>query len=173
MVEPNGEGTTGAPRSDEELLDQVAALWQQLDPAPDDLADGVLARLAAEDLDYELLTLVENDEELSGVRGASSATLLRAPDETGTWSLEYLGPGFRVQLRISRRGRQARLDGWVSPPQPMTVMLSSVLRKSPVLDAQVSDSGRFEFPVAPSGACRMTFVTQSGGRPQATPPFWI
>jgi hypothetical protein len=162
--------TTGAPRSDDELLDAVAKLWERLDPPPDDLADGVLARLAAQDLEYELLTLVESDEALSGVR--STATL-RAPDETGTWSLEYLGPGFRVQLRISRRGRQARLDGWVSPPQPMTVMLSSVLRKGGVLEAQVSDSGRFEFPVAPAGACRMTFVTESGGRPQATPPFWI
>jgi hypothetical protein len=162
--------TTGAPRSDDELLEEVAKLWQRLDPPPGDLADGVLARLAAQDLEYELLTLVESDEALAGVR---TATMLRAPDETGTWSLEYLGPGFRVQLRISRRGRQARLDGWVSPPQPMTVMLSSVLRKGGVLEAQVSDSGRFEFPVAPAGACRMTFVTESGGRPQATPPFWI
>jgi len=161
---------TGAPQSDDELLDAVAKLWERLDPPPADLADGVLARLAVQDLEYELLTLVESDEALAGVR---SATMLRAPDETGTWSLEYLGPGFRVQLRISRRGRQARLDGWVSPPQPMTVMLSSVLRKGGVLEAQVSDSGRFEFPVAPAGACRMTFVTESGGRPQATPPFWI
>jgi hypothetical protein len=162
--------TTGAPRSDDELLDAVARLWEKIDPPPEDLADGVLARLAAQDLEYELLTLVESDEAVAGVR---SATMLRAPDETGTWSLEYLGPGFRVQLRVSRRGRQARLDGWVSPPQPMTVMLSSVLRKGSVLEAQVGDSGRFEFPVAPSGACRMTFVTESGGRPQATPPFWI
>jgi hypothetical protein len=162
--------TTDAPQSDDELLDAVARMWENLDPPPDDLADGVLARLAAQDLEYELLTLVESDEALAGVR---SATMLRAPDETGTWSLEYLGPGFRVQLRVSRRGRQARLDGWVSPPQPMTVMLSSVLRKGGVLEAQVSDSGRFEFPVAPPGACRMTFVTEAGGRPQATPPFWI
>jgi len=161
--------TTGAPRSDDDLLEEVARLWQKMDPPPADLADGVIARLAAQDLEYELLTLVETDE-LTGVR---TATLQRAPDETGTWSLEYLGAGFRVQLRISRRGRQARLDGWVSPPQPMTVMLSSVLRKGGVLEAQVSDSGRFEFPVAPAGACRMTFVTESGGRPQATPPFWI
>jgi hypothetical protein len=170
MAENKGAGSTGAPLSDDDLLDSVARLWERLDPPPADLADGVLARLAAQDLEYELLTLVESDEALAGVR---STTMLRAPDETGTWSLEYLGPGFRVQLRISRRGRQARLDGWVSPPQPMTVMLSSVLRKSGVLEAQVSDSGRFEFPVAPAGACRMTFVTESGGRPQATPPFWI
>lgn len=170
MAEINRGGTTGAPRSDDELLGAVGSLWQRLDPPPEDLADGVLARLAAQDLEYELLTLVESDEALTGVR---TATMLRAPDETGSWSLEYLGPGFRVQLRISRRHRQARLDGWVSPPQPMTVMLSSVLRKGGVLEAQVSDSGRFEFPVAPPGACRMTFVTETPGRPQATPPFWI
>ena len=162
--------TTGAPRSDDELLEAVRKLWEQLDPPPDDLADGVLARLAAQDLEYELLTLVDGDDALSGVRAGAT---LRARDETGTWTLEYLGPGFRVQLRISRRDRKTRLDGWVSPPQPMTVMLSSVLRKSAVLEAEVSDSGRFEFPVAPTGACRMTFVTESTGRPQATPPFWI
>jgi hypothetical protein len=55
----------------------------------------------------------------------------------------------------------------------MTVMLASVLRKSGVLEAEVSDAGRFEFAVAPAGACRMTIVTEAGGRPQATPPFWI
>ncbi|HEY0903970.1 MAG TPA: hypothetical protein VGE14_08785 [Marmoricola sp.] len=170
MTGTDDAGTADASRPDDELLDAIGKLWQQLDPPPDDLADGVLARLAVQDLEYELLTLVESDEALSGVR---TATMLRAPDETGTWSLEYLGPGFRVQLRISRRHRQARLDGWVSPPQPMTVMLSSVLRKGGVLEAVVGDSGRFEFPVAPPGACRMTFVTDSPGRPQATPPFWI
>ena len=71
--------TTGAPRSDDELLEQVARLWQTLDPPSADLADGVLARLAAQDLEYELLTLVEGDEALAGVR---SVTALRAPDET-------------------------------------------------------------------------------------------
>jgi hypothetical protein len=81
--------STGAPRSDDELLDIVAKTWEQLDPPPADLADGVLARLAAQDLEYELLTLVEGDEALTGVR--STATVTRAPDETGTWSLEYLG----------------------------------------------------------------------------------
>jgi hypothetical protein len=156
--------------ADDALLDSVAAMWQRVDPPPADLADGVIARLASQDLEYELLTLVEGDEALAGVR---SAATMRAPDETGAWSLEYDGPGFRVQLRVSRRDRQARLDGWVSPPQPMTVLLSSVLRKGAVLEAQVSDSGRFEFPLAPGGACRMTFVVESGGRPQATPPFWI
>ena len=93
--------------------------------------------------------------------------------EIGTWSLEYLGPGFHVQLRILRRNRQARLDGWMSPARPITVLLASMLRKPVILETRVSDSGRFEFPVAPTGACRMSFVIDDGGRPPATPPFWV
>ena len=83
---------------------------------------------------------------------------MQSPNEVGTWSLEYLGPGFHVQLRIARRNRQARLDGWMSPAQPIKVFLSSLLHKPTVLEAQVSDTGRFEFPIAPTGACRMSFA---------------
>lgn len=159
------------PLSDEALLDAIAGLYDELDPAPEDLAEGVLARLEVEDLDAELLTLVEFDKELAGVR---SVTMLRAPDEVGTWSLEYLGPGFRVQVRISRSQRQARLDGWVVPAQPMTVHLTSMGKRGSTDEAQVSESGRFEFPVTPTGACRLTFISgTSSTRPLVTPPFWI
>ena len=61
----------------------------------------------------------------------------------------------------------------MSPVRPVTVMLASMLRKPVVLETRVSDSGRFEFPVAPTGACRMSFVIDDGGRPPATPPFWV
>ena len=157
--------------ADTELLDAIAELWDTLDPPPEDLAEGVLARIETNDLDAELLTLVEWDKELSGVR---SVTMLRAPDEVGTWSLEYLGPGFRVQVRISRSARQARLDGWVVPARPMTVFLTSMGRNSTSEETRVSDTGRFEFPVTPTGACRLTFVSDpSSTRPLVTPPFWI
>ena len=157
--------------ADAELLDAIAELWDVLDPPPEDLSEGVLARIETNDLDAELLTLVEWDKELSGVR---SVTMLRAPDEVGTWSLEYLGPGFRVQVRISRTARQARLDGWVVPAQPMTVYLTSMGKQGTTDETRVSDSGRFEFPVTPTGACRLTFVSDpSSTRPLVTPPFWI
>lgn len=102
-----------------------------------------------------------------------SVSMLQSPNEVGTWSLEYLGPGFHVQLRIARRQRQARVDGWISPAQPIKVLLSSLLRQPVILEARVTESGRFEFPTVPNGACRMSFVTDARGRPTATPPFWI
>ena len=157
--------------ADGELLHAIAELWDVLDPPPGDLSEGVLARIETNDLDAELLTLVEWDKELSGVR---SVTMLRAPDEVGTWSLEYLGPGFRVQVRISRSARQARLDGWVLPAQPMTVHLTSMGKNSSSDETRVSESGRFEFPITPTGACRLTFISDpSSTRPLVTPPFWI
>jgi hypothetical protein len=159
-------GTTG----DDDLLDAIADLYDVLDPPPEDLAEGVLARIEVEGLDAELLTLVEFDKELAGVR---SVTMLRAPDEVGTWSLEYLGPGFRAQVRISRSTRQARLDGWVVPAQPMTVHLTSMGRRGSAEETQVGDSGRFEFAATPTGACRLTFMPDAGGKPLVTPPFWI
>ena len=136
----------------------------------DAVIDLALARVAAANLAGQPLVLVEADDyDHAAVR----SPVLQSHHEVGTWSLEYLGPGFHVQLRIARRNRQARLDGWMSPAQPIKVFLSSLLRQPIVLEAQVSESGRFEFPVAPTGACRMSFVTDERGRPPATPPFWI
>lgn len=156
---------------DEMLLDEIADLYAAIDPPPDDLAEGVLARIEVEDLDAELLTLVEFDAELAGVR---SVTMLRAPDEVGSWSLEYQGPGFRVQLRVARAHSVARLDGWVVPAQPMTVRLTSMGKRATSDEAGVSESGRFEFPRTPTGACRLTFIPGSpDARPLVTPPFWI
>ncbi|MET3962985.1 hypothetical protein ABIE44_002919 [Marmoricola sp. OAE513] len=118
----------------------------------------------------EDLVLVDDPAGLDHVRSIAPTSIA---NEVGTWSLEYLGPGFHVQLRIARRQRQVRVDGWMSPAQPIKVFLTSLLRHPVVLEAQVSDSGRFEFPTAPNGACRMSFVLPTPGRPPATPPFWI
>ena len=62
--------------SDEDLLEAIASLYDSIDPAPDDLADGVLARLAVEDLEreYELLTLVERVDLAAGTRSATDTT---------------------------------------------------------------------------------------------------
>ncbi|MCW2754144.1 MAG: hypothetical protein JWQ32_1555 [Marmoricola sp.] len=133
--------------------------------------DDELAELVAEALAEEQGVFTDlSDRSFGGVR---SIAAVGAAQEIGTWALEYLGPGFHVQLRIARRNRQARVDGWMSPARPMKVLLSSLLRHPVILEAEVGESGRFEFPIAPSGACRMSFLTDSHGRPPATPPFWI
>jgi hypothetical protein len=150
---------------DLELLAATARVWDLMDPPPADLADGVLARLAAEDLELELLTLVESAG-LAGVRHAAPE-----PDGTGSWQLEYEGPDVRIYLRLSRVEEHTRIDGYVVPAAPMTVQLTSE-KGGASQAADVDEHGRFAFPTTEPGLSRVVFTTP-GARPRATPPFWI
>ena len=155
--------------TDDELLHAVAELFAGLDPAPDDLADGVLARLAVRDLEseYELLTLVERVDTRAGTRGEDE------PETSATVALEFAGSTYRVLVRISdaEDGRR-RLDGWVVPALPMRVFLGppgdalADTRQSAYADRD----GRFEFPAAMTGEVRLWLLPQRG--PDAgVPPF--
>ena len=159
---------------DAALLAAVGRLWQRVDPPPADLADGVLARIAAEDLEFDLLTLVESQDALAGVRSAPEADAVTERDETGSWSLEYAGADFRVYLRLNRIEDRTRLDGWVVPARALTVRLLAEDHAVPQ-EIPVDEFGRFEFDDAPSGLARLLFldVPPTADRPRITPPFWI
>jgi hypothetical protein len=171
MSNQDSEGPIGP--DDGALLAAIGRLWQQVDPPPDDLADGVLARIAAEDLEFDLLVLVESEDALAGVRSAPE-TSDEAADDTGSWSLEYAGSDFNVYLRLSRIEDRTRLDGWVVPARPLTVRVLAEDR-SVVQETPVDEFGRFEFAATPSGLARLTFIdeTPAADRPRITPPFWI
>ena len=98
---------------DDEMLQSVADLYAALDPAPDDLADGVLARLAVEGLEteYELLTLVERVDVSAGTRSGPDTET----ETTATVALEFAGSAYRILVRISTADDVRRLDGWVVP----------------------------------------------------------
>jgi hypothetical protein len=156
---------------DEALLEAVARLWRQLDPPPPDLAHGVLARLAAEDLELELLTLVESSDAFAGVR--SSDTLEESDELTSTF-LEYVGPDLRVYVHLSQFDDGTRLDGWVVPARGLTVTLRDQ-QGSTLQQTTVDQHGRFAFARAASGVVRLTFTDEppTSARPRATPPFHV
>ena len=156
---------------DEALLEAVARLWRQLDPPPPDLAHGVLARLAAEDLELELLTLVESSDAFAGVR--SSDTLEESDELTSTF-LEYVGPDLRVYVHLSQFDDGTRLDGWVVPARGLTVTLRDQ-QGSTLQQTTVDQHGRFAFARAASGVVRLTFTDEppTAARPRATPLFHV
>lgn len=159
---------------DATLLATIGRLWQQVDPPPADLADGVLARVAAEDLEFDLLILVESEDALAGVRSAAESSEDAVSDAEGSWSLEYAHPDFRVYLRINRIEDRTRLDGWVVPARPLTVRLLAEDQDLP-LETSADEFGRFEFASAPAGLARLLFLDDQAPaqRPRITPPFWI
>lgn len=164
----------GGGPDDASLLAAIARLWQQADPPPEGLAEGVLAAIAAEDLELELLTLVESADGLAGVRHAAPED----GDEHGAWALEYEGPDFHVYLRLTRVEGAHRLDGWVVPAQTVTVLLRTQGRES-AIEATADEFGRFEFAAAPAGLTRLGFDrpdttgAAAPARSCITPPFWI
>ena len=158
--------------SDEDLLEAIARMYDAFDPAPDDLADGVLARLAVEDLEteYELLTLVERIDLAAGTRSATETAT--DADET-TVALEFAGASYRVLVRISTVGGRRRLDGWVVPAVPVHVLVGppgegmAHLRQSTDTD----EDGRFEFAAPMTGEVRLWLVPELSDTTVAPPPF--
>ncbi len=171
MSNADTEGPIGP--DDATLLAAIGRLWQQVDPPPADLAFGVLARLAAEDLEFDLLTLVESADALAGVRSAAEADD-DDHEDSGSWSLEYAGGDFKVYLRMSRIEHRTRIDGWVVPARALTVRLLSEDGSEP-LETPVDEYGRFEIEESPAGLARLVFLdeTPAADRPRITPPFWI
>jgi len=155
---------------DDELLSMVADLYAALDPAPIDLADGVLARLAVEGLEseYQLLTLVERVDTLAGTRAQGE------PETSATVALEFAGTTYRVLVRISDgEDGHRRLDGWVVPALPMRVFLGPPGddRAHARQSAYADRDGRFEFPQATTGEVRLWLLPQGGRGDVTVPPF--
>jgi len=165
------EQPTGPPvhPDDSTLLTAIAEVWAQVDPPPVDLVDGVLAAIAAEDLEFELLTLVETNGALAGVRHSAPEGGL----DTGSWMLEYEGPDVRIYVRLTKIEDRTRLDGWVVPVKPLSVQLRADGQDAPQ-ESEIDEFGRFEFPSVASGLSRLTFVDPDrDSKPRVTPPFWI
>jgi hypothetical protein len=157
-------------RSDDELLHSVAGLLADLDPAPADLADGLLARLAVQDLEteFELFTLVQQVDVRLGTRQDAE------PETSSTVALEFAGSTYRVLVRISDTGDSGRrVDGWVVPALSLRVFLGpqgddlAHTRQSAYADRE----GRFEFPTAMRGEVRLWLLPQAHRDDDTAPPF--
>ena len=172
----NASGGAPDDMSDDILMLEIRRLWETLDPPPGDLADGVLATLAAIDLEFEfeLLTLVESHDALAGARSLTSQMA-----EVGQWSLEFAGPDFRVLLRIGTVNERRRIDGWVLPRLPMRIQVAGASAGHPSYDGvEVDAHGRFEISNVSPGLSRLWFLPDPAADddarvPVATPPFWI
>ena len=163
---------TEAPLSDvgdDDLLAGLRAHWETRDPVP----DGMVARLQAAtalaasdtDLDIELMLLVERTEELAGARGTS----------TSAYTLRYAHDGVDLLLRVSSEGATSRIDGWVVPPSPVTLVVQRDIDTGWTDDAtlEVGDAGRFELADLHPGMLRLRLEPVDGSTSFMTPAFEI
>ena len=145
------------------LLGIVRDVWERHDPVPEHLVTSMqaVAALAASDLDVELMELVDRATELAGARGSSSYTLRFVHGDTD------------LLLRVAVDGERSRVDGWVVPPEPMTVRALPGEDPTPHA-AVVTETGRFELTDLPLGLLRLRLEPHDATRPAfATPTFEI
>jgi hypothetical protein len=145
------------------LLGIVRDIWERRDPVPEHLVAAMqaAAAIAASDLDVELMELVEQATELVGARGSTSYTLRFVHGDTD------------LLLRVAVDGDRSRVDGWVVPPEPMTVRALPGDNPSD-WSSVVTDTGRFELTDLPLGLLRLKLEPHDTTRPAfATPTFEI
>jgi len=144
---------------DEELWTELAAMWEERDPVPADLAERVLVAIAMDDLDakYEILHLVERSTELAGTRGGADTPV------TVTFATDDVTVMMHVSVTAADR---RRVDGWVAGPavDSLTVVDSTGAR-TPV----AVDDGRFAIDDLPSVPIRLMLEFAERGRTFITP----
>jgi hypothetical protein len=151
--------------SREDLLEVVRRVWEERDPVPEDLVVRMqaAAAMATSDLDVELMELVDRSTELVGARGTST-----------TYTLRFVHDGVDLLLRIAVDGDRSRVDGWIVPPEPMTVRAVNGDAEPRTEGSAVSLDGRFALVDLPVGLLRLRLEPHDPAKPPfATPVFEI
>ncbi len=154
----------GGADTDAALFRELRRTWEQVDPAPADLVDRMVAAVATADLsrEYALLTLVSQSD-LAAVRGEADALTMQFSDGT-TSVLVHVVPA---------AGGRRRIDGWVD-----AASVSVELVQDDQTWTTASDHGRFAFEEVPAGMTRLRVVleqTTDAGAPAElhTPRFEV
>jgi hypothetical protein len=132
--------------ADAALFARMRRMWEEVDPAPADLVDRMVAAVAVEDLsrEYALLTLVEGA--MAAVRGDADTATLQFSD--GTTS---------VLLHVSATESGARrIDGWVDAAALAIRMVQGEREWS----ADPGEHGRFAFDEVTPGVARLRLVVK-------------
>lgn len=135
--------------ADAALFARMRLMWQEVDPAPADLVDRMVAAVAVEDLsrEYALLTLVEGD--LAAVRGESDTATLQFSD--GTTSV-------LLHVSVTEDGAR-RIDGWVDA----AALAIRLVQGEREFSTDPGEHGRFAFDSVPAGVSRLRLVVRDAG----------
>lgn len=148
--------------ADAALFARMRRMWEQVDPAPAELVDRMVAAVAVADLgrEYALLTLVE---------GASSA--VRGESDTAT--LQFSDGSTSVLLHVTAtEDDRRRVDGWVDA----STLAVRLVRDEREWDAEPGAHGRFAFDGLAPGMARLRLVVRDAGggiREFQTPQFEV
>jgi hypothetical protein len=138
---------------DLQLLSDIVALYDTVDPMPEILPDVILFALEAHDVDAELARLVDAELSLVGTRAVEHARSV-------TFSSDHL----TVMVALTPTGEgSVRVDGWAAPGG----FLRTELRTGDAtFETQCDADGRFAFESVPTGAAQFTLSPTADSDPE-------
>ena len=151
--------------TDAALLDEVARLYDEIDPVPPGLIDRLSFGLALDELYAEVAELSRVPKDLAGVRG-DMATVR-------TETVTFAATSLTAMITVTHVGPdRVRLDGWVAPAQRLQVRLRLQQDR---LETLTDAAGRFSFVDLPDGFVQLSFHPETdgdnGGSAVVTPSF--
>jgi hypothetical protein len=147
--------------ADVSVLQEVAALYEQVDPVPPELVDRVRFSLALDAMFSEVARITRLPVDAMAARSEPTAEVRT---ETLTFSTDEL----TVMVTVARGARTGlRIDGWVAPPAVTSVQLRLQEENRELV---TDDSGRFVFEGLPEGFAQMTFRSSAEERGSVVTP---
>jgi hypothetical protein len=147
--------------TDGSVLQEVAALYEQVDPVPPDLVDRIRFSLALDEMFSEVARITRLPADAMAVRSEPTAEVRT---ETLTFSTDEL----TVMVSVSRGGRTGlRIDGWVAPAAVTAVQLRL---QDETRELVTDESGRFVLEGLPEGFAQMTFRSSEEERGSVVTP---
>jgi hypothetical protein len=134
--------------SDASLLREVADLLATVDPVPRDLVQRVRFALALDEMFSEVAQITRMPLDALATRGEAQAGIR-------TESLTFSAESLSAMITVTRAAPDSlRIDGWIAPPEPMTVRLRM---QGDRLETTADESGRFVFTDLPEGFAQLSF----------------
>jgi hypothetical protein len=142
---------------DEQLLRELAAVYQAVDPVPDGLVERLQFGVTLDALEAEVARLQRLEAEPAGARSDGA-------NATAAQTVTFTSASLTTMITITPAGPdRVRIDGWIAPGGGVAVELRVV---GDHLRTTADADGRFVFPDVPRGLAQ--FVLRPPD-PQAHP----
>lgn len=147
---------------DVDVLQNIARMYDALDPVPGGLVDRIQFGLTLDALHAEIAEL-QRSADLVGVRSATE----------GVQSVTFTSTTLTTMVMITPMvGDRVRIDGWIAPGENVAVELRTV---DATHETTADADGRFVFEDVPRGLAQFVLRPPSatGGGPVVTPSIEI
>jgi hypothetical protein len=144
--------------TDVRLLQQMAQVYDTLDPVPTGLIDRIQFGITLDALHAEIAEL-QRSGDLAGVRSDADTDV-----QTVTFTSASLSTMVTITPTAADR---VRIDGWVAPGDGVLVELRIVHE---TLTTTADTDGRFVFDDVPRGLAQFTLRAPSGAQPPVVTP---